>query len=133
MSIAISTLYGGAHLSAWNAHFPTEIEKWMWRSSGIILASLPLAMEVAFQFLFPDIGLTGMFHRRLKSSKRTETIWENVFCCIGCVPLTVTFVILAIYPVARVYFLAESFASLRSPPLGAYRTVEWTAFIPHAS
>lgn len=37
-----------------------------------------------------------------------------------------------VYPVARVYLLAESFAGLRSVDEGVYRTVEWTGFIPHA-
>ena len=27
--------YGAVHLSAWNNHFPTEVEKWLWRLSSL--------------------------------------------------------------------------------------------------
>ena len=26
--------YGGIHAAAWNDHFPSEVEKWLWRSSA---------------------------------------------------------------------------------------------------
>lgn len=34
------------------------------------------------------------------------------------------------YPVARLYALVEAFASLRSPPVGTYRTQEWAKEVP---
>lgn len=48
----------------------------------------------------------------------------SVFCVAALVLSTV-------YPCGRLIIIAEVLASLSSPPLGAYRTVEWTSFIPH--
>lgn len=48
-----------------------------------------------------------------------------VFCVVGICSVIV-------YPVARVYLLAESFAGLRSVDNRVYKTVEWVEFIPHA-
>ncbi|KAL7270260.1 hypothetical protein RUND412_007036 [Rhizina undulata] len=28
-------VYGAVHLTAWNAHFPTQTEQWMWRASSL--------------------------------------------------------------------------------------------------
>ena len=36
--------YGAFHLSAWNAYFPTIIERWMWRGSGLIIAGTPVIL-----------------------------------------------------------------------------------------
>jgi hypothetical protein len=38
--IPLFILYGAFHLSAWNAHFPTPIERWMWRGAGLAIVSI---------------------------------------------------------------------------------------------
>ena len=38
--VLYSSLYGGAHLLAWNAHFPSEIDRLLWRSLSSSLAGV---------------------------------------------------------------------------------------------
>ena len=38
---AVSAAYGGSHLAAWNYDFPSVVEKWMWRASGLAFAGVP--------------------------------------------------------------------------------------------
>ena len=46
--IGISGVYGGAHLGAWTYEFPTVVEMWMWRASGISLAAMPFIFIIIF-------------------------------------------------------------------------------------
>jgi hypothetical protein len=48
VAIAISTaLYSGLHAAAWHSFFPTEVEKWFWRVSSIIIAGSGLLFACA--------------------------------------------------------------------------------------
>ena len=35
-------IYGGVHLSVWNGHFPTRVERVLWRISGCIIVGMPV-------------------------------------------------------------------------------------------
>ncbi|KAL7274234.1 hypothetical protein RUND412_002875 [Rhizina undulata] len=53
-----SVAYGSVHLTAWNAHFPTEIEQCMWRASSFILIGwFPCFSVIAFLFKDEKIPL----------------------------------------------------------------------------
>ncbi len=132
-SQVIGVLYGGAHLSAWTAHFPTEIEKWMWRSTGITLAAAPIVYEVFTQLFSPDPQMTATLQKHLRLSDRSRKAVRGLSCGVSMIPALLSVAIFTVYPLLRVYLVAESFASLRNPPAGTYETVEWTDFIPHAS
>ena len=41
LGLFISTIYGGVHLTVWNGHFPTYLERAFWRISGIIILGMP--------------------------------------------------------------------------------------------
>ncbi|EON70054.1 hypothetical protein W97_09322 [Coniosporium apollinis CBS 100218] len=129
----LTALYGGAHLFAWRAHFPSTAEMWMWRSSGIVMAGAPLTW--ALFIILGDVSNwmdpPGLYTRKLTSFELCRyavslvvgfvaALWGVLGCCL-----------MGLYPVARVYVLVEAFVSLRSPPLGTYTTVQWTDFIPH--
>ncbi len=34
--------YAAFHLSAWHAHFPTTIERWLWRGAGLLIVGSPV-------------------------------------------------------------------------------------------
>lgn len=40
-------LYGGLHLALWNYVFPSQVERLMWRISGIVLIAVPVLVAVA--------------------------------------------------------------------------------------
>ena len=123
---------GAFHLSAWNADFPTPIERWMWRAAGLAVVGLPVefvALTVLSLFSAILIGLgdsTGKKNAwRLVCHHACYTIGVFVLffthgACFLCVSL------------GRLFLLVEAFASLRRPPMGTYQTVSWTQGWPHA-
>lgn len=133
MALLLSMLYGGAHLSAWPAHFPTAIEMWMWRSSAITLIAFPIVYPPVAEFLNPSPGQAKLILKIFGSSRRSKQAVRGVVNGVGFLSVLVLMVVVTVYPAARLYILAESFASLRNPPARTYETVEWTDFIPHAS
>ncbi len=122
--LLISTFYGGMHLLAWNAHFPSAVEMWMWRGSGLAMATGPLSLWLVVPDYYPDFLMRDEETWWFKPVKTAINILSTVLMCIGSVIWTA-------YPVGRVFVLVEAFASLRSPALGIYETVKWTSFIPH--
>ncbi|KAI5779943.1 hypothetical protein DFH27DRAFT_604798 [Peziza echinospora] len=40
--LALNVIYGAVHLTAWNSHFPSDIECLLWRVAGCIIITLPL-------------------------------------------------------------------------------------------
>lgn len=130
----LSIVYGAFHLSAWRSHFPTVVEMWIWRACGITLVAGPVLTaveDILDYFLSGRRSITGKKqHETGANSPENKTTrgWRSFFTYMtGPMLMAVT------YPIARVFFLVESFASLRSPPGGTYRTVSWTRFFPHAS
>lgn len=128
-----SWCYGSAHLSAWALHFPTVVEMWFWRASGIALVTLPLLMAVESLSKIILIHVTGdeEDNAQLHMGKRRQ------FCGILLRGIARTFKfgslsIVKLYTAARLFIIAEAVVSLRSPPVGTYKTVAWTEFIPHA-
>ena len=128
--------YGAFHLSAWNAHFPTTVERWLWRGAGLcIVGGLPLPALGAI-LVAPFLPIV-----QAKDSPNSilGKIWAKTWARIFVAPLVLMpylllyafFLPMLISPVARLYFLIEAFISLRSPAPRTYDTVEWTRFWPH--
>lgn len=132
LGFLISSVYGAAHLGAWGAHFPTIIELWMWRASGITLVSCPIAWQVYMFCIDAEVDLgrpSSDSSTKARRSKVLKAILFDISCLVAIVAITV----LAVYPVARLFIIAESLASLRACPTGTFETVEWADMIPHAS
>jgi hypothetical protein len=103
----LSCLYAGSHASAWFSHFPTYIERWIWRGSCIAIAATPPVSSILLYVLVildPFIIVLAFFP--------------------GLLALT-------IYLLARLFIPVEAFISMRSLPIGAFETVDWTEFWPH--
>ena len=56
--------YGAFHLSAWNAHFPTLVERSLWRGAGLSVVGLPMQMAC---FAGADYLLAWLRIRVMKS------------------------------------------------------------------
>lgn len=39
LAFLLPALYGGIHLTPWNSHFPSHLERYLWRVSGLYIAS----------------------------------------------------------------------------------------------
>ena len=129
---AMSAVYGGLHVAAWPFHFPSVVEMWMWRAAGLAMAGAPVLTLVFI--VISNVGkmvapgaATG--YRRWALVRRVVS--DVVFTFPGAVLGVVMVVLWGLYPVARLFVLVESFASLRSSPAGTYDLVTWTGFIPH--
>lgn len=134
LTVFFCLLFGGLHCLAWNFHFPTPIERLLWRICSIIIsASIPASwltstlVSFVLKRLFPHVWYG---HVQSESYFRSTTgrvsvrdwlAFHRVIHAIG----------LVLYVLARLYLIAEMFSSLRSQPSGAYITVEWTNFWPH--
>jgi hypothetical protein len=134
LMIFVSMIYGGTHLAAWAFQFPTALEMWLWRASGIAVVVLPFMYAMSDLFDHAEAKAREKPHKRKRQERAricggTRILRSSNFCYGFFVLLFMS----SVWPVARLYLLAESFASLRSPPAGTYKDVMWTKFIPHAS
>lgn len=100
--------YSCLHAIAWNFHFPTRTEQTIWRVNCIIM------ITTAFVFFLCQFCL--------KLGRLRLTInWQALVSSAAVV----------IYTAARMYIAIECFVSLRSLPIGAFDSVQWSNFIPH--
>ncbi|KAF8423520.1 hypothetical protein EV426DRAFT_700132 [Tirmania nivea] len=127
-SVPICGAYGAIHLLPWNGHFPTNLERIMWRTSGVIIHASPtivLFIRLALlPFMGPLLRANGVVLFSDEESfnlRRRPTMQQMRGSVSGGL----------VYMSARLFFIIESFASLRSLPVGAHQTVSWLGMVPH--
>ena len=138
--LILSTSYGAFHLVAWNAHFSTTIERWMWRASGLTTIG-PLSLFISG--CWPEYAdnertiVTTAATKVIPQSSRSWPVFIPYIIIIYFGLLLVglllgLFVVstIATFP-SRLYFVVEALISLREPAPRTYETVEWTQFWPH--
>ena len=122
---AIITTYTCIHFIAWDFHFPTQIERTLWRVNCIIMIA---AAFIFFSYslidwqrwylkLFPHTSMQKTSERAMRWVVR----WRPIVMSAATV----------IYTAARVYIAVECFVSLRSLPTGVFDSVQWLNFVPH--
>ena len=143
--IAFSAAYGAAHLGAWNSHFPSTVEMWMWRAAGLTIASTPTAVLLNQLFEISADAVGAWRDKRSKVQEKAKSWWVRFeYALVQTLAGTVYGILLAtswfwltftamivLFAAARLYIFVEVFISLRSTPAGTYQTVAWTGFIPH--
>lgn len=107
----VGVVFGGIHLAAWSADFPTTKERWIWRGSALTITILPI---VFLLFLLWFGGVIDL------SEESTSVGWASIFVVM---PL--------LYTCSLLVLLVQACIALRSLPLSAYQTVKWTTLIPH--
>lgn len=141
----LSLLYGGAHAAAWNTHFPTDLERLLWRVASVVVASPVLILGLweverylvarisasrsavvvwvrkAGRYCFP-VNAQGSYDMSPTGTELVVMFLKLIF--FQGVPLIV-------YIAARAFLFTESFISLRSLPAGAYDTPRWVKLWPH--
>lgn len=148
--------FAGIHLAGWSLHtFPTDVEKILWRVSSVVMAGVMVIVWVLEGFAELDRrGRTSRWRNKLSAAIRSRSRSESSLSTqAGTTSLSaklksreemsadpdfipvwefVAFVPVAlIYLVVRAYLMAETLAGLRAMPVGAFKAVEWTNFIPH--
>lgn len=113
----LSFIYGGIHTSSWNGHFPSYVERLIWKiavcvvaGGGFIELSIPILLSLVVS-LIPN------------AEKHPNWVGLASF-----IPMLL-FLILCV--TAKIFLVVESFISVRSLPVGAYNTTNWINFLPH--
>lgn len=98
----LSLGFSALHVAAWNFHFSTITELWLWRANSIscTVASLLVALFAWLEY---------------------ESRWWLAF---------VVWPVAGIYTIGRLYMFAEMFAGLRAAPAGIYQTPQWSQYFP---
>ena len=115
-------LYGAIHAAAWNEHFPSTAEKWLWRVSASYIGFCG-GLWVALNYIVSSNPRLNEFWEKWMDGEKKW--WHNVLlgtpvliCGLGLM-------------VARVYIVVEAFLSIRELPEKAYETPTWAQIFPH--
>ena len=148
--ILVIVFYGAIHMFGWNLHFPTQIEKTIWRVSALILLCSTAALCI-WELLWGISRAAYLLHlnKEEMSIRSTYYVWAGQIDKIkgaNGLPIhnktfdtaVVTYghigifgPLLVLYVLSRLYVLGEALAALRSLPSGCFQNVQWTTFIPH--
>lgn len=140
---------GALHIAAWNSHFPTPLERLLWRIASIGMCVFPLvivmiAWPTRYQRGLADI-LWKVHLQKYKSRSEfypdvLKHIWQMASEHGKTLSMTVAHVCLIVfcllvllaYLLCVIYITAESYASVRDPPAGTMVTPLWGHYWPHA-
>ena len=153
--------FSSLHFLAWNDHFDTLTEEWLWRASSILFVWFHVVFLGFAAHMEKNMGISptaaniamigncaemkaiwyvfhGLKYLTFRSSNATLNRIDAVLLS-KCLPdytpkgpLLVFFVSHTfLYFAGRLFVLIEAFASLRRAPAGLYKNVDWTEFIPH--
>ena len=117
-----SIAFGAVHAAAWECYFPSTAEAWLWRSSACYIIASGLLWLLANLLSQCSQKIWWYWYDMLLYQKHWLHYfgWGLVFTIFGIA-----------YIFARLFLVVEAFLSLRSLPVGAYNTPQWTDVIPH--
>lgn len=119
-------IYGGIHLLAWNGPFHTDRERWLWRISGITIASPIVIIPTQFcawVILSTKLASAGADEVVVKWLRKLGNVVTSVFLTVYAL----------VYAAARVYIAVECFINLSHLPMEVYGEPVWSKYIPHFS
>ena len=114
--------YGAIHAAAWTEHFPTNAEKWLWRSCSAYIGfcgGLWVVLNYAAQAYRP---LNVFWERWMDGGGKR---WQHILLGIPVVICGLSLIF------ARGFIVVEAFLSIRSLPTAAYDTPSWSQVFPH--
>lgn len=112
-------VFGGIHLAGWSLEFPTETDRWLWRTSSLATTVIPtLALPLTLWFgRTSTADPSTRYWRPSKSRLLTMVIGYSI----------------TVYCVSRLILLVEMIRTLFYLPVAAYETPSWSIGIPHIS
>ena len=115
-------VYGAVHIAAWNDHFPSVAEKWLWRSSSAYIGfcgGLWVILNYGAQAYKP---FNAFWERWMDGGGKW---WQDILISVPVVVCGSSLIL------ARAFIVVEAFISIRKLPAGAYDTPIWTQVFPH--
>lgn len=143
--ITLSLLYAAPHLSVWNSHFPSHLERYLWRASCIMIPGCTIVLFMGYliykfkRTFRPALDLINAFlqSRNCISVMCRWFFSEELLLFCGLIFMYTLFPLLVAlflsFVLARLFIVVESFISIRSLPEGSMQQVRWMNFIPHIS
>ncbi|KAI1505713.1 hypothetical protein F5X99DRAFT_428799 [Biscogniauxia marginata] len=119
--LVLPAAYGGIHLAGWNFEFPSRAERVCWRASCLlIVAAFPALFGLAHACSAAEQWavrrqLWGVIGPDFFSRSRNAMWYGTLF----------------LYALARLFIVAEAFASLRRVPIGVFWMPPWLEMVPH--
>jgi hypothetical protein len=125
-----SLIYGGLHLTAWNAPM-SDSASLLWRISSIfVLVFGPaLAISIVFQkwresaFSWDSNQRIGLLEKIPLFSLYYLSLFARL-CNYG---------VLSMYVIARIFLVVECFINIRHLPASTFEVPQWSQYFPHIS
>ncbi|KAM7194158.1 hypothetical protein V8F20_008078 [Naviculisporaceae sp. PSN 640] len=141
---AMTLVYGGWHLLAWNGPYPSYPQQILWRLSGIAVGTAFLWLAIAAQLETLLEGLSDDLRRRSTTQSPPHSKWQKIqslLCRLGgrffyaCARINVVVLVLLLplFVFARCYLVVGSVLALPYSPESAFKTPEWSLYFPHVS
>ncbi|KAF2833866.1 hypothetical protein CC86DRAFT_462124 [Ophiobolus disseminans] len=112
IGIVVSLGFAALHVVAWQFHFSTTAELWLWRVSSVLCTLTPL-------FIAMLLGRETLMVPQPGTSTEMETSTAVMVFILGI-----------IYTIGRIYMFVEMFISLRAVPSSVYETPQWSQYFP---
>jgi hypothetical protein len=157
--LPVSLAYGSIFVAAWNQHFPTPVERLLWRISSvgsILIILIAGGTELPLMFIKKwkrsrkgtDVEVTEtpspVYASRASipasSLKGQKGVLDRMLnnspdkdplCNVPLRGLVFITPLCAFYCCFRAFILAEDLASFRELPVSTYQTVNWSLYVPH--
>jgi len=133
-------IYDLCYLGAWGLQFPSKSEKDLWRflCGFQFLLILMALFWTCLRLCYVSMKGWRSRYQQVGSAEKSTSRWIALSLQDGnnwdrWMTRILMFIGVLAMVLARLYFLVESYISLRSPPRGTYETVTWTRLIPHIS
>jgi hypothetical protein len=136
----LSLIYAGCHATAWNSHFPSFTERYLWRGACIVIAAggptFLVSNAIHHIVKAKDYALNYYFFRELRKSHPfpcglPRYIFYRLPKYMHMVVDCFRYACMILYTLARIFIIVEAFISIRSLPAGAYDSVDWIEMLPH--
>ncbi|KAI9685715.1 MAG: hypothetical protein M1822_004275 [Bathelium mastoideum] len=120
LSLGSSSLFGALHLLAWNFHFPTNVELWLWRVASLYITIAPLFGSGTIVPVVTAVrhgAPRGLFKIRIRAAMVKLNISVVLFFGV-------------LFTLCRVFILAEALRTLGYLEPSAF-TQTWSVNLPH--
>jgi len=118
-------IYGGIHVLAWDGPLHSQFELLLWRIAAISV----IAGSGFLSAWWALVGVSG--HLDFRYGK---ALWWRALNDLGYVlSAPLVFCAAALYVLARIYLVVESFISLPYSVDGVYLQPQWSRYFPHIS
>lgn len=125
------------HLGAWNYHFKSVPDKWLWRSSSIVSYVFTFLMILFSPYMAPkpkrkddDIESTDT-KSKVTEADDTELDDKKASENLSKPLQAIAYIISACYFWSHVTLIVLACTAFSKAPVGVYKEGSWTTFPPH--